>query len=67
MVNKIPHLAGLSPWVLMDFRSPRRPLPGIQDYFNRKGLFSNTGQRKQAFFVLQKFYREMQAHEPPMP
>ncbi len=64
MVNKIPHLAGLSPWVLMDFRSPRRPLPGIQDYFNRKGLLSNTGQRKQAFFVLQKFYRDMQAHEP---
>jgi beta-glucuronidase len=67
MVNKIPHLAGLSPWVLMDFRSPRRPLPGIQDYFNRKGLFSNTGQRKQAFFVLQKFYRDMQAHEQPVP
>ncbi len=63
MVNKIPHLAGLSPWVLMDFRSPRRPLPGIQDYFNRKGLFSNTGQRKQAFFVLQKFYWDMQANE----
>ena len=64
MVNKIPHLAGLSPWVLMDFRSPRRALPGIQDYYNRKGLFSNMGQRKQAFFVLQKFYRDMEAHEP---
>jgi beta-glucuronidase len=67
MVNKIPHLAGLSPWVLMDFRSPRRPLPGIQDYYNRKGLFSNAGQRKQAFFVLQKFYQDRQAHEPPLP
>jgi beta-glucuronidase len=66
MVNKIPHLAGLSPWVLMDFRSPRRPLPGIQDYFNRKGLLSNTGQRKQVFFVLQKFYRDMQAREAPL-
>jgi beta-glucuronidase len=65
MVNKIPHLAGLSPWLLMDFRSPRRPLPGIQDYFNRKGLLSNTGQRKQAFFVLQKFYRDMEAHATP--
>jgi beta-glucuronidase len=65
MVNKIPQLAGLTPWVLMDFRSPRRPLAGIQDYYNRKGLFSNTGQRKQAFFVLQKFYRDMQAHEAP--
>jgi beta-glucuronidase len=67
MVNKVPHLAGLSPWVLMDFRSPRRPLPGIQDYFNRKGLLSNTGQRKQAFFVLQKFYRDMQEREQPAP
>jgi beta-glucuronidase len=58
MVKKIPGLAGLSPWVLMDFHSPRRTLPGIQDYFNRKGLLSNKGERKQAFFVLQQFYRE---------
>jgi len=58
MVDKIPGLAGLSPWLLVDFRSPRRPLPGIQDYFNRKGLLSDRGQRKQAFFVLQKYYRE---------
>jgi beta-glucuronidase len=65
MVGAIPHLAGLSPWVLMDFRSPRRPLAGIQDYYNRKGLFSNLGQRKQAFFVLQKFYRDMETHTPP--
>jgi len=61
MVRKMPHLAGLSPWVLMDFRSPRRPLTGIQDYYNRKGLFSNLGQRKQAFFVLQKFYGDIEA------
>ena len=58
MLNKIPTLAGMSPWVLMDFRSPRRTLAGIQDYFNRKGLFSDRGQRKQAFYVLQKFYEE---------
>ena len=60
MVKKIPGLAGLSPWVLTDFHSPRRNLPGIQDDFNRKGLISITGQRKQAFFVLQKFYRQME-------
>ena len=59
MLKKIPSLAGLSPWVLMDFRSPRRLLPGMQDYYNRKGLVSNLGQHKQAFYVLQKFYREM--------
>jgi beta-glucuronidase len=63
MLERMPQLAGMSPWVLMDFRSPRRPLPGIQDYYNRKGLFSDRGQRKQAFFVLQKFYREKAQNE----
>ncbi|HEY7351315.1 MAG TPA: glycoside hydrolase family 2 TIM barrel-domain containing protein [Terriglobales bacterium] len=58
MLQRIPQLAGMSPWVLMDFRSPRRLLPGIQDYYNRKGLISDQGQRKQAFYVLQKFYAE---------
>ena len=59
MLKKIPCLVGISPWVLMDFRTPRRPLSGIQDYFNRKGLYSTRGEKKQAFYVLQKFYREM--------
>jgi beta-glucuronidase len=58
MVKRIPSLAGISPWVLMDFRSPRRLLPGIQDYRNRKGLVSDQGKRKQAFYVLQQFDRE---------
>jgi beta-glucuronidase len=61
MLKKIPSLAGLSPWVLMDFHSPRRLLPGVQDYYNRKGLISNVGQRKQAFYVLQKYYRESES------
>jgi beta-glucuronidase len=59
MVERIPSLAGMSPWVLMDFRSPRRMLAGVQDFHNRKGLISNRGQRKQAFYVLQKFYLDM--------
>jgi len=42
----------------MDFRSPRRPLAGIQDGFNRKGLISDQGEKKKAFFVLQKAYTE---------
>jgi beta-glucuronidase len=58
MLNLIPQLRGMSPWVLMDFRSPNRPLAGIQDEFNRKGLISEQGQRKQAFFVLQKAYKD---------
>ena len=58
MLNRIPQLRGMSPWILMDFRSPRRPLPGIQDGFNRKGLISDQGQKKQSFFILQKAYKE---------
>ena len=58
MLNKIPQLRGLSPWVLMDFRSPNRPLTGIQDYFNRKGLITEQGKKKLAFDVLRKAYEE---------
>jgi len=58
MLNRIPQLRGMSPWVLMDFRSPRRVLPGIQDGFNRKGLVSDQGEKKEAFKILQKAYTE---------
>ena len=58
MLNKIPQLRGMSPWVLMDFRSPNRPLTGIQDEFNRKGLVSDQGQKKLAFSVLEKAYKD---------
>ncbi len=58
MLNKIAQLRGMSPWVLMDFRSPNRPLAGIQDEFNRKGLVSEKGEKKKAFYVLQKAYRD---------
>ena len=61
MLKRIPFLRGTAPWILKDFRSPRRTLPGIQDYFNRKGLVSEHGEKKKAFFVLQKFYREAQS------
>ena len=58
MLEKIEGLSGTCPWVLKDFRSPRRPLPGIQDMFNRKGLVSDQGQRKLAFYVMQEWYKE---------
>lgn len=58
MLKRISFLRGTTPWILMDFRSPRRTLPGIQDYFNRKGLISQHGEKKKAFYVLQDFYRE---------
>ena len=60
MLKKIPFLRGTTPWILMDFRSPRRPLPDIQDFWNRKGLISERGQKKKAFWIMQQFYQEVQ-------
>ncbi|NNK20711.1 MAG: beta-glucuronidase, partial [Flavobacteriaceae bacterium] len=57
MLTSIPQLQGMSPWILVDFRSPRRVLPGIQDGWNRKGLISEEGKRKKAFYTLQKYYQ----------
>lgn len=59
MLKRIPFLQGIYPWILTDFRSPRRPLPGIQDCWNRKGLISNRGMKKQAFYILQQFYQQI--------
>ena len=56
MLDKIEGLAGTTPWILKDFRSPRRVLPGVQDYYNRKGLVSDKGEKKLAFYVLKKWY-----------
>jgi beta-glucuronidase len=64
MLNRIPQLRGMSPWILMDFRSPNRPLTGIQDEFNRKGLISDQGEKKKAFFVLKKAYDDKAVGKP---
>jgi beta-glucuronidase len=64
MLNRIPQLRGMSPWILMDFRSPLRNLSGIQDGFNRKGLISDQGLKKQSFYVLQKAYKEQTVGKP---
>lgn len=60
MLSRIPTLRGCSPWILADFRSPRRNLPGIQDHWNRKGLISAEGEKKEAFHVLKAFYVRME-------
>jgi beta-glucuronidase len=61
MIAKIPFIRGTTPWVLMDFRSPTRQLPDIQNSYNRKGLFSDTGQKKEAYFVVKQHYAAMAA------
>jgi beta-glucuronidase len=58
MLEKIPQLRGMTPWILADFRSPRRTLSDIQDGWNRKGLISETGDKKKAFYILRDYYRK---------
>ncbi|MBL8531166.1 MAG: hypothetical protein JNK94_05475 [Hyphomonadaceae bacterium] len=56
MSTNISFLRGLAPWILKDFRSPRRQHPVFQRGWNRKGVMSETGVRKQAFAVLAAHY-----------
>ncbi|MFY9463778.1 MAG: glycoside hydrolase family 2 TIM barrel-domain containing protein [Sediminibacterium sp.] len=56
MIMKIPGVRGMSPWILADFRSPKRLLPGVQDGWNRKGLLTGDGKKKKAYFTLRNFY-----------
>lgn len=57
MFDQIENLSGTIPWILMDFQSPRRTLPRIKDGFNRKGLISDQGVKKDVFYIMQEFYR----------
>jgi beta-glucuronidase len=56
MLKRIPFLRGTCPWILADFRSPSRMLPNLQDGWNRKGLVSDKGFRKKAWYVLKAWY-----------
>ncbi|MDG2060423.1 MAG: glycoside hydrolase family 2 TIM barrel-domain containing protein [SAR86 cluster bacterium] len=58
MISKNPHIQGVTPWILKDFRAMLRPLAGIQDFYNRKGLIDEKGNKKLAFDVLKDFYAE---------
>lgn len=60
MLKKVPFLRGTTPWALMDFRSPRRLLSNVQDGYNRKGVISDQGKKKKAFYVIKDYYNELQ-------
>jgi beta-glucuronidase len=60
-VDTIASLRGISPWILKDFRSPYRINTAMQDYWNRKGLVSEKGEKKLAFQVLSDYYRQRAA------
>ena len=55
-----PNFAGISPWILNDFRSPRRNNPWYQEGWNNKGVYDQQGRKKKAFYVLKAYYDEME-------
>ena len=61
MMKRMPdNYTGITPWVLIDFRSPKRNNPIYQDGWNRKGLISNDGKKKKAFYVLKAYYDDIE-------
>ncbi len=59
MLDRMPsNFVGISPWLLVDFRSPRRNNPEFQDGWNNKGLFDHSGKKKKAFYLLRAYYNK---------
>ena len=56
MFKKMPFLRGTCPWILFDFRTPFRMHPNFQEGYNRKGLLSEKGEKKKAWYVMRNFY-----------
>lgn len=62
MMKRMPeNYVGMSPWILNDFRSPRRNNPVYQEGWNNKGLFDHQLKKKKAFYVLKAYYDDMEA------
>lgn len=57
-IQKISYIKGMTPWILRDFRCPRRTNI-TQKYYNTKGLISANGTRKMAFYILRDFYNSI--------
>lgn len=58
MFNTMPHLTGVCPWILFDYKSPVRLHPVYQKGYNRKGLLSEKGNKKKAWYIMKAFYNK---------
>ena len=56
MFNTVPNLSGVCPWLLFDYRSLGRMHPVYQQGYNRKGLLSNQGEKKKAWYIMKEYY-----------
>lgn len=56
MFSTVPNLAGVCPWLLFDYRSLGRMHPVYQKGYNRKGLLSEKGEKKKAWYIMKEYY-----------
>ncbi len=56
MFENVPNLAGVCPWILYDFKSTSRLNPVYQEGYNRKGLLSEHGDKKKAWFIMKSYF-----------
>jgi beta-glucuronidase len=56
MFGATPHLNGVCAWLLVDYRSLGRMHAVYQNGWNRKGLLSDRGDKKKAWYVLKAYY-----------
>jgi beta-glucuronidase len=57
MFETVPNLCGVCPWLLFDYKSLGRMHPVYQGGYNRKGLLSEKGEKKKAWYVMYKYYK----------
>ena len=60
MFSTTPNLSGTCPWLLVDYRSLGRMHPVFQKGWNRKGLISDRGEKKKAWYILKSYYESIQ-------
>jgi beta-glucuronidase len=56
LLKTVPDLCGTFPWLLVDYRSSGRMHPVYQNGWNRKGLISDRGDKKKAWYILKAYY-----------
>ncbi len=59
MFNTIPNLCGVCPWLLFDYRSLGRMNQVYQKGYNRKGLLSEKGEKKKAWYIMNEYFRRV--------
>ncbi|WP_052691850.1 glycoside hydrolase family 2 protein [Teredinibacter purpureus] len=64
MFTTVPNLVGVAPWLLVDYRSLGRMHPTYQKGYNRKGLLSEKGEKKKAWYTMQKYFEQHPTNSP---